>query len=179
MKPRYFADYLNCTTSREKHFDDCAASYHPVLWIFTFGPAARTAEEEHGQPRCRFCRFNYVSVSALAAMLRSFCAQSASISEISHGSTHELFLISKTKGNLAGMRRTHSPNSKERKHNLKASEDVAFIREKTYTLPITLARGLRMRARTKRGKKRRRKGKPGGVLFREKTYTLPITLEEG
>ena len=125
IETRYFADYLNCTTSREKHFDDCAASYHPVLWIFTFGPAARTAEEEHGQPRCRFCRFNYVSVSALAAMLRSFCAQAASISAISHGSIHELFLISKTKGNLAGMRRTHSPNSKERKHNLKASEDVA------------------------------------------------------
>ena len=40
---------------------------------------------------------------------------------------------------------------------------MSFIREKTYTLPITLARGLRIRARTKRGKKRRRKEKPGGV----------------
>ena len=50
-----------------------------------------------------------------------------------------------------------------RKHSQKAPEDVAFIREKTYTLPITLARGLRIRARTRRGKKRRRKEKPGGV----------------
>ena len=30
------------------------------------------------------------------------------------------------------------------KHNPKAPEDVTFIREKTYTLPITLARGLRI-----------------------------------
>ena len=43
------------------------------------------------------------------------------------------------------------------------TENVAFIREKTYTLPITLERGLRIRARTKKGKKRRRKEKPGGV----------------
>ena len=48
------------------------------------------------------------------------------------------------------------------KHNQKAPEDVAFIREKTYTLPITLARGLRIRARTKKRKKRRTE-KPGGV----------------
>ena len=53
--------------------------------------------------------------------------------------------------------------SSSRKHNQKAPEDMSFIREKTYTLPITLARGLRIRARTRRGKKRRRKEKPGGV----------------
>ena len=40
--------------------------------------------------------------------------------------------------------------SSSRKHNQKAPEDMSFIREKTYTLPITLARGLRIRARTKR-----------------------------
>ena len=39
---------------------------------------------------------------------------------------------------------------------------MSFIREKTYTLPITLARGLRIRARTKKRKKRRTE-KPGGV----------------
>ena len=54
--------------------------------------------------------------------------------------------------------------SSSRKHNQKAPEDMSFIREKTYTLPITLARGLRMRARTKKGKKRIRKEEPGGVL---------------
>jgi hypothetical protein len=45
-----------------------------------------------------------------------------------------------------------SRREEERKHN-----QSAFIREKTYTLPITLERGL----------------------IREKTYTLPITLERG
>ena len=55
-----------------------------------------------------------------------------------------------------------SKDNKERKHNQRAPEDVAFIREKTYTLPITLARGLRIRARTKKRKKRRTE-KPGGV----------------
>ena len=39
---------------------------------------------------------------------------------------------------------------------------MVFIHEKTYTLPITLARGLRIRARTKKRKKRRTE-KPGGV----------------
>ena len=52
--------------------------------------------------------------------------------------------------------------SSSRKHNQKAPEDMSFIREKTYTLPITLARGLRIRARTKKRKKRRTE-KPGGV----------------
>ena len=52
--------------------------------------------------------------------------------------------------------------SSSRKHNQKAPEDTSFIREKTYTLPITLARGLRIRARTKKRKKRRTE-KPGGV----------------
>ena len=47
------------------------------------------------------------------------------------------------------------------RHNQKVPEDVTFIREKTYTLPITLERGLRIRARTKKGKTRR-KEKPGG-----------------
>ena len=80
------------------------------------------------------------------------------------------------------------------KHNQKAPEDVAFIREKTYTLPITPERELRIRARTKKRKKRRTE-KPGGVpthsrrsfpfqgtlgpFIREKTYTLPITLARG
>ena len=48
------------------------------------------------------------------------------------------------------------------KYNQKAPQAVALIREKTYTLPITLARGLRIRARTKKRKKRRTE-KPGGV----------------
>ena len=52
--------------------------------------------------------------------------------------------------------------SSSQKHNQKAPEDMSFIREKTYTLPITLARGLRIRARTKKRKKRRTE-KPGGV----------------
>ena len=52
--------------------------------------------------------------------------------------------------------------TKVEKHDQKAPEDVTFIREKTYTLPITLARGLRIRARTKKRKKRRTE-KPEGV----------------
>ena len=48
------------------------------------------------------------------------------------------------------------------KQNQKAPANVAFIREKTYAFPIILERGLRIRARTKKGKKRRRKEKPGG-----------------
>jgi hypothetical protein len=58
--------------------------------------------------------------------------------------------------------RESARQSKVEKHNQKAPEDVTFIREKTYTLPITLARGLRIRARTKKRKKRRTE-KPGGV----------------
>ena len=50
----------------------------------------------------------------------------------------------------------------QKKKIKKAPEDLTFIREKTYTLPITLARGLRIRARTKKRKKRRTE-KPGGV----------------
>jgi len=35
---------------------------------------------------------------------------------------------------------------------IEQTNEGTFIREKTYTLPITLARGLRIRARTKRGR---------------------------
>ena len=48
---------------------------------------------------------------------------------------------------------------------------MSFIREKTYTLPITLARGLRIRARTKKRKKRRTE-KPGGVRLEVRKHTL-------
>ena len=73
-------------------------------------------------------------------------------------------------GSLAGVHR-HDPvtvNWKQRGAPTRDSPSQrrhrqAFIREKTYTLPITLERGLRIRARTKKGKKRRRKEKPGGV----------------
>ena len=51
---------------------------------------------------------------------------------------------------LDGGRKAHK-ESNSRKHNQKAPEEMSFIREKTYTLPITLARGLRIRARTKKG----------------------------
>ena len=49
-----------------------------------------------------------------------------------------------------------------RKYKQKAPADMSFIREKTYTLPSTQERGLRIRARTKKGKTRR-KEKPGGA----------------
>ena len=65
---------------------------------------------------------------------------------------------------------------KWRKHDQRAPENVAFIREKTYTLPITLARGLRIRARTKKRKKRRTE-KPGGVpTHSRRSFTFQGTL---
>ena len=66
------------------------------------------------------------------------------------------------------------------KHNQKAPEDVAFIREKTYTLPITLGRGLRIRGRTKKGKEKRKKREarscPLGRLEIRKHVLYPTIL---
>ena len=58
--------------------------------------------------------------------------------------------------------------SSSRKHNQKAPEDMSFIREKTYTLPITPERELRIRARTKKRKKRRNE-KPVRLEVRKHT----------
>ena len=65
---------------------------------------------------------------------------------------------------------------KWRKHDQRAPENVAFIREKTYTLPITLARGLRIRALTKRGKKKEEKEKPGVPTHTRRSFSFQGTL---
>ena len=59
------------------------------------------------------------------------------------------------KGRKNSARGKAHKESSSRKHNQKAPEDTSFIREKTYTLPITPERELRIRARTKKRKKRR------------------------
>ena len=70
--------------------------------------------------------------------------------------------------------------SSSRKHNQKAPEDISFIREKTYTLPITLERELRIRARTKRRKKKEETRSqeespltPGGAFLSRPTGSVP------
>ena len=47
-------------------------------------------------------------------------------------------------------------DSRKWKNTTRRHPNVAFIREKTYTLPITLGRGLRIRARTKKGKEKKK-----------------------
>ena len=103
-----------------------------ILQILLIGPAAAARERALGRLRAagREQRAGAEGVAPVPRRLRTGLKYSFGTNKYCH---------------QIRIRGESARQSKVEKHNQKAPEDVTFIREKTYTLPITLASRLEVR----------------------------------